>query len=55
MSTEAIFAIERPHPKLFTLYVLRSILSGPLIFVVFPVLFFRYHTLRYRFDAEGVS
>lgn len=55
MSAEAIFAIERPHSKLFTLYVLRSILSGPLIVFVFPLLFFRYHTLRYRFDSEGIS
>ncbi len=55
MSAQAIYAIERPHPKLFRLYVLRSILSGPLIVVTFPFLFFRYHTLRYRFDAEGVS
>jgi len=55
MTDEAIFAIERPHSKLFTLYVLRSILSGPLILLTFPFLFFRYHTLRYRLDAEGVS
>ena len=55
MSAEAIYAIERPHSKLFTLYLLRSILSGPLIVFTFPLLFFRYHTLRYRFDEEGVS
>lgn len=55
MSAEAIFAIERPHSKLFTLYVFRSILSGPLIVFVFPLLLFRYHTLRYRFDREGIS
>ena len=55
MSTEAIFAIERPHSKLFTLYVLRSILSGPFIVVTLPFFLFRYHTLRYRFDAEGVA
>src|SRR5262249_48568848 len=30
------------------------ILTGPGIFVTLPYLFFRYHTLRYRFDAEGI-
>lgn len=50
----AIYAIERPHPRLLTLYILRSILSGPLIFIVLPALVCRYVTLRYRFDAEGI-
>jgi uncharacterized membrane protein YdbT with pleckstrin-like domain len=36
------------------LYFIRSILSGPGIFITLPYLFFRYHTLRYRFDAEGI-
>ncbi len=51
----AIFAIERPHPKLMKLYLLRSILSGPMIFLTLPLLMFRYQTLRYRFDEEGVA
>jgi putative membrane protein len=55
MSADAIFAIERPHRKLMTLYVLRSILTGPLVVVMLPFLFFRYHTLRYRFDEEGIG
>jgi putative membrane protein len=50
-----IFAIERPAPSLFKLYLLRAILSGPFIFIVLPVLYFRYQTLRYSFDEEGVS
>lgn len=29
-------------------------LSGPAILITLPYLYFRYHTLRYRFDAEGV-
>lgn len=49
-----IFALERPDPALWKLYLIRSILSGPAIVVTLPVLFFRYHTLRYRFDEEGV-
>jgi putative membrane protein len=49
-----IFALERPDPALWKLYLIRSILSGPAIVITLPVLFFRYHTLRYRFDEEGV-
>ena len=51
---EAIFALERPTPALWKLYIIRAVLSGPLVFVVLPVLYFRYHTLRYRFDSEGI-
>jgi putative membrane protein len=49
-----IFALERPHPDLWKLYVIRAILTLPLIVVVLPVLYFRYYTLRYRFDEEGI-
>jgi hypothetical protein len=49
-----IFALERPDPSLWKLYLIRSVLSGPGIIVALPYLFFRYHTLRYRFDEEGV-
>lgn len=49
-----IFALERPDPALWKLYLIRSILSGPAIVLVLPLLYFRYHTLRYRFDDEGV-
>ena len=50
-----VFAIERPEPALFRYYVLASFLAGP--FFVFPLLygFFRFRTLRYRFDDEGIS
>ncbi|GMW02497.1 MAG: hypothetical protein AMXMBFR84_36330 [Candidatus Hydrogenedentota bacterium] len=48
-------SIERPAPPLLAYYFLVSLLSGPLIIVAFPPLFFRYHTLRYKFDNEGVS
>jgi len=50
-----ILAIERPHPSLWRLYLVRGILTGPLAVVLLPYLWFRYHTLRYRFDDEGVS
>lgn len=49
-----IFALERPEPALWKLYLIRAVLSGPAIVITLPVLFFRYHTLRYRFDEEGV-
>ena len=29
-------------------------LTGPAILVTLPVLYFRYYTLRYRFDQEGI-
>ncbi|MEK7950027.1 PH domain-containing protein [Luteolibacter soli] len=49
-----IFALERPDPALWKLYVIRAILSGPGMLIAFPYLYFRYHTLRYRFDDEGI-
>ncbi len=50
-----IYQIQRPSPMLLKLYVIRSILSGPFIVFSLPVLLFRYYTLRYRFDSEGIS
>jgi putative membrane protein len=48
-------AIERPSPKLLTLYMITALLTV----VGFPILvlplWFRYHTLRYRIDHEGIS
>ena len=52
--TQAIFAPERPHPRLWTFYLIRSVLTGPAIILSLPLLYFRYYTLRYRFDDEGV-
>jgi uncharacterized protein len=50
-----IFSIHRPSPALFKYYVLSSFLFGP--FFLFPLvyLYFRYHTMRYEFDEEGIS
>lgn len=55
MDETAIFAIERPAPNLMTYYVLSSFVLGPLFFILLIPLYFRYHTLRYRFDEEGIS
>src|SRR5258707_14262710 len=49
-----ILALERPERALWRYYIVSSILSGPAIFFTLPYLFFRFHTLRYRFDAEGI-
>ncbi len=47
-------ALERPDPALWTYYIIRAIFTGPGLVVALPYLFFRYHTLRYRFDEEGI-
>jgi uncharacterized membrane protein YdbT with pleckstrin-like domain len=51
---ENIRNLERPHPALWTYYLIISIFTGPGIIATLPYLFFRYHTLRYRFDDEGI-
>ena len=44
-----------PHKNLFTYYALGSLMLGPfLVFALIP-LYFRYHTLRYAFDREGIT
>ena len=52
---QTVFAIHRPSPELMKYYVLTSFLLGP--FFIFPLiyLYFRYHTMRYEFDEEGIS
>jgi len=50
-----VFAIKRPSPALFKYYVLSSFLFGPLFFVPLVYLHFRYQTMRYDFDDEGIS
>jgi putative membrane protein len=49
-----VFAIERPHPQLLKLYVIRALMTGPGFIILMPLLFFRYETMRFSFDAEGV-
>ena len=55
LSEGEIFALERPEPTLFTYYLIQSFLAGPFFFFPLTFLYFRYHTLRYRFDPEGIS
>jgi putative membrane protein len=51
----AIGAIERPSPRLLQYYTLACLLTGPAFPIAFIPHYFKYHTLRYQFDAEGIS
>jgi putative membrane protein len=55
MNESAVLSIERPAPALMRYYLLRSFLAGPAF--IFPLIYlsFRYRTMRYRFDDEGVT
>lgn len=59
MDKAQIFAIERPSSKLLTLYVIRTLITTLFFVPVAPLvalgLYFRYQTLRYKFDEEGIS
>lgn len=48
-------AITRPDPLLLKYYTIVSLITGPLFVLLFPPMYFKYHTLRYRFDDEGVA
>jgi uncharacterized protein len=50
-----ILAIERPHPSLWTYYCLAPLIFPPLWPVLILPLYFRYHTMRYKFTDEGIS
>jgi putative membrane protein len=52
---QRVFAIERPHRNLLGYYVLSSFVLGPLFLIPLIPRFFRYETLHYRFDEEGIS
>ena len=49
------FKIEQPDPSLLKYYAIMSLLTGPGVLVQFPRLFFKYETLKYRFEADGMS
>jgi putative membrane protein len=50
-----VFNIHRPAPELMTYYLLGSLLLGPFFFIPLIPLYFRYHTMHYDFDEEGIS
>lgn len=47
--------ITRPERALLKYYMVTALLTGPGFPLVFLPLFFKYETLRYKFDSEGVS
>jgi len=49
-----IASIEVPSPQLLKYYVLTAILTTVAFPLTMLLLYFRYHTMRYRFDAEGI-
>lgn len=55
VNEEDIFKLSRPHPSLLTLYIIYALASLPFFPIVMIPLYFHYHTLRYRFDSEGIS
>ena len=53
-SDKDIFTLSAPDPALWKLYLIRALFTGPGVIFVLPYLSFRYHTLRYTFDEEGI-
>ena len=51
---EPIARLERPTAALWTYYIIRAVLTGPGLIFMLPFLFFRYYTLRYKFDEQGI-
>jgi len=51
----AILALERPHRDLLTYYLLSALAFPPFFPFIAPYLYFRYHTMRYKFTDEGIS
>src|SRR3712207_2876314 len=52
---ERLPLLHRPHSNLMTYYILSSLLLGPgFIFALVP-LYFRYRTVRYEIDDEGIT
>lgn len=51
----AILAIERPHRNLFTYYWMSLLVFPPLLPILILPVWFRYHTMRYKFTEEGIS
>ena len=50
-----IQSIERPDPALWTYYLLGTLVVPPLFPIVVLPMYFRYHTMRYKFTDDGIS
>jgi hypothetical protein len=48
------YALTRPVPVLMTYYAILAVLSNVAILVTMPVLYFRYHTMRFKFEEDGI-
>lgn len=51
----ALRGVRRPVPALLTYYLLLSIAAGPGIVIALPLRIFRFRTLQYEFDDQGVT
>jgi uncharacterized membrane protein YdbT with pleckstrin-like domain len=51
---DLIRQLNRPDPALWKYYIIRAIFTGPGVIASLPYLYFRYHTLEYQFDEEGI-
>ena len=54
-SSSTLGGERRPHRSLLTYYILQSVIAGPGLIVLLPLRYFRFRTLRYVFDNEGVT
>lgn len=50
-----IQAIERPDRALLTYYLLTAVAFPPAFLFLGPFLYFRYHTMKYKFSDDGIS
>jgi len=50
----SIASIARPIKQLWTFYILKAIASNVAIVIMLPLLYFRFHTMRYKFDEDGI-
>ena len=55
MDDAAILALTRPHPNLLWVYLFKSMAGLFVAPIVFVPLYFKYHTLKYKLDEEGIS
>jgi len=55
VNEEMVFELTRPHPNLWKLFLIYAFLSNVAIFFTILPLYFRFKTLRYRFDHEGLA
>ena len=55
LGTSVLVGKRRPERALMKYYFLESMLAGPGIIILLPLRYFRYRTLTYVFDAEGVT